>query len=143
MGRYMTEASNPAKSCKSRGKYIRCHFKNTRETAKMLKGMNLRKAQKYAVGLPQNLDHNYAFFTPKSLAKSVFSLRTSSSTSDAFHSSDSTEASADVPRPNSSPLPQAWPPARVDGQRSPANTENKHKNRVIHLKIVKISISSP
>merc|ERR1712079_411829 len=47
MGRYMTEASNPAKSCKSRSKYIRCHFKNTRETAKMLKGMNLRKAQKY------------------------------------------------------------------------------------------------
>merc|ERR1712050_631306 len=47
MGRYMTEASNPAKSCKSRSKYVRVHFKNTRETAKMLKGMNLRKAQKY------------------------------------------------------------------------------------------------
>merc|ERR1711981_31063 len=47
MGRYMTESSNAAKSCKSRGKYIRCHFKNTRETAKMLKGMNLRKAQRY------------------------------------------------------------------------------------------------
>merc|ERR1711862_822611 len=37
----------PSKSCKSRSKYIRCHFKNTREAAKMLKGMNLRKAQKY------------------------------------------------------------------------------------------------
>merc|ERR1712168_866275 len=47
MGRYMTEAGNPAKSCKSRGKYIRVHFKNTRETAKMIKGMNLRKAQRY------------------------------------------------------------------------------------------------
>merc|ERR1712061_236607 len=46
-GRYMTEASNPAKSCKSRSKNVRVHFKNTRETAKMLKGMNLRKAQKY------------------------------------------------------------------------------------------------
>merc|ERR1711937_525146 len=47
MGRYMTDAANPAKSCKTRGKYIRVHFKNTRETAKMLKGMNLRKAQRY------------------------------------------------------------------------------------------------
>merc|ERR1712071_554679 len=47
MGRYMTEAGNPAKSCKSRGKYIRVHFKNTRESAKMIKGMNLRKAQRY------------------------------------------------------------------------------------------------
>merc|ERR1712226_425 len=53
MGRYMTEASNPAKSCKSRSKYVRVHFKNTRETAKMLKGMNLRKAQKY---LPVRVD---------------------------------------------------------------------------------------
>ena len=43
----MCEASNPAKSCKSRSKYVRVHFKNTRESAKMLKGMNLRKAQKY------------------------------------------------------------------------------------------------
>merc|ERR1711959_486870 len=46
-GRYMTEASNPAKSCKTRSKYVRVHFKNTRETAKMLKNMNLRKAQRY------------------------------------------------------------------------------------------------
>merc|ERR1712071_670267 len=54
MGRYMTEAGNPAKSCKSRGKYIRVHFKNTRESAKMIKGMNLRKAQKY---LKDVIDH--------------------------------------------------------------------------------------
>merc|ERR1739848_909604 len=47
MGRYMCEPKNTAKSCKSRGKYIRVHFKNTRESAKMIKGMNLRKAQKY------------------------------------------------------------------------------------------------
>merc|ERR1711937_251703 len=47
MGRYMREASNPAKSCKTRGKYIRVHFKNTHETARMIKGMNLRKAQRY------------------------------------------------------------------------------------------------
>merc|ERR1711944_290401 len=47
MGRYMCEPKNTAKSCKATGKYIRVHFKNTRETAKMLKGMNLRKAQRY------------------------------------------------------------------------------------------------
>merc|ERR1711879_442276 len=47
MGRYMQDPSNPAKSCKARGKYIRVHFKNTHETAKMIKGMNLRKAQRY------------------------------------------------------------------------------------------------
>ena len=47
MGRYMCEPKNAAKSCKSRSKYVRVHFKNTRETAKMIKGMNLRKAQKY------------------------------------------------------------------------------------------------
>merc|ERR1711981_254904 len=47
MGRYMKDPTNPAKSCKARGKYIRVHFKNTRETAKMIKGMNLRKAQRY------------------------------------------------------------------------------------------------
>merc|ERR1712134_23993 len=33
MGRYMCESKNAAKSCKSRGKYIRVHFKNTREKA--------------------------------------------------------------------------------------------------------------
>merc|ERR1711944_146687 len=48
MGRYMCEPKNTAKSCKATGKYIRVHFKNTRETAKMLKGMNLRKAQKFS-----------------------------------------------------------------------------------------------
>merc|ERR1712062_707311 len=37
----------PGQECKSRSKYVRVHFKNTRETAKMLKGMNLRKAQRY------------------------------------------------------------------------------------------------
>merc|ERR1712066_1186671 len=47
MGCYMKDPSNPAKSCKARGKYIRVHFKNTHETAKMIKGMNLRKAQRY------------------------------------------------------------------------------------------------
>merc|ERR1712115_286675 len=47
MTRYMTEPKNPAKSCKTRGKYIRVHFKNTHETARMIKGMNLRKAQRY------------------------------------------------------------------------------------------------
>merc|ERR1711937_1012930 len=39
MTRYMTEPKNPAKSCKTRGKYIKVHFKNTHETARMIKGV--------------------------------------------------------------------------------------------------------
>lgn len=38
---------NPAKSCKTRGSYLRVHFKNTRETAHALKRMSLRRATRY------------------------------------------------------------------------------------------------
>eukprot|EP01135_Chromosphaera_perkinsii_P003742 Nk52_evm2s254 gene=Nk52_evmTU2s254 len=47
MGRYSAEAANPTKSCKARGSYLRVHFKNTREAAQALKGMNLKKAYAY------------------------------------------------------------------------------------------------
>merc|ERR1712046_289998 len=96
MGRYMTEASNPAKSCKSRSKYVRVHFKNTRETAKMLKGMNLRKAQKY---LKDVVEHK----------RCVPFIRFNRGVGDAL-------------RLNSSLPHQVWLPAKVDGQRKVANT---------------------
>jgi large subunit ribosomal protein L17e len=38
---------NPAKSCKTRGSYLRVHFKNTRETANALKRLTLRRATRY------------------------------------------------------------------------------------------------
>ena len=38
---------NPAKSCKTRGAYLRVHFKNTRETANTLRRMTLRRATRY------------------------------------------------------------------------------------------------
>ncbi len=47
MGRYSHEASNPGKSCKARGSNLRVHFKNTHETARAIKNMPLRRAQKY------------------------------------------------------------------------------------------------
>ena len=36
-----------AKSCFTKGSYLRVHFKNTHEAATVLKGMKLDKAQKY------------------------------------------------------------------------------------------------
>merc|ERR1711872_26578 len=47
MGKYATDPENPTKSCKSRGSYLRVHFKNTRETAQAIKKMHIRKANKY------------------------------------------------------------------------------------------------
>lgn len=44
---YAKEPENPSKSCKTRGSYLRVHFKNTRETAHAIKGMHIRKATKY------------------------------------------------------------------------------------------------
>ncbi|KAJ3298713.1 60S ribosomal protein L17 [Borealophlyctis nickersoniae] len=38
---------NPAKSASARGSYLRVHFKNTREVAKTIQGMKLRKAVSY------------------------------------------------------------------------------------------------
>merc|ERR1712080_791257 len=45
--RYSKEADNPEKSCRAKGSYLRVHFKNTYEVAMAIKGMNLRKAQRY------------------------------------------------------------------------------------------------
>lgn len=47
MTRYQTEPENPTKSCKARGSDLRVHFKNTRETSRAIKGMPLRRAQRY------------------------------------------------------------------------------------------------
>merc|ERR1711974_524909 len=45
--RYSEEADNPEKSCRAKGSYLRVHFKNTYEVAMSIKGMNLRKAERY------------------------------------------------------------------------------------------------
>ncbi|CAF1115557.1 unnamed protein product [Rotaria sordida] len=47
MVRYSRTVENPAKSCKTRGGYLRIHFKNTRETARALRRMTLRRATRY------------------------------------------------------------------------------------------------
>lgn len=44
---YSFQADNDSKSCKTRGNYLRVHFKNTREAASVLKGMRLQKAQTF------------------------------------------------------------------------------------------------
>jgi len=38
---------DPAKTAKARGSYLRVHFKNTYETARAIKGLRLKQAQKY------------------------------------------------------------------------------------------------
>jgi len=38
---------DPAKTAKARGSYLRVHFKNTYETARAIKGLKLKQAQKY------------------------------------------------------------------------------------------------
>ncbi|BFZ61157.1 60S ribosomal protein L17B [Saitoella coloradoensis] len=47
MVRYAAEPAPSAKSAKTRGDYLRVHFKNTREAAQSISGMNLQKAIKY------------------------------------------------------------------------------------------------
>lgn len=47
MHSYSFEADNISKAVKSRGAYLRVHFKNTRETAMAVKGMRLKKALAY------------------------------------------------------------------------------------------------
>ncbi|GJZ70877.1 60S ribosomal protein L17-2-like protein [Tanacetum coccineum] len=47
MVKYSKEPENPTKSCKARGSDLRCHFKNTRETAHALRKMSLIKAKRY------------------------------------------------------------------------------------------------
>jgi large subunit ribosomal protein L17e len=45
--KYSKEPDNPATSCKARGSDLRVHYKNTRETAAAIRGMKLRRAQKF------------------------------------------------------------------------------------------------
>ncbi|KAI8055999.1 50S ribosomal protein L22 [Syncephalis plumigaleata] len=47
MVRYSVSSLNPAKSAKTRGSYLRVHFKNTHETAVAISGMKLQKAIGY------------------------------------------------------------------------------------------------
>eukprot|EP00696_Hemimastix_kukwesjijk_P008602 gnl/Hemi2/20887_TR6926_c0_g1_i1.p1 gnl/Hemi2/20887_TR6926_c0_g1~~gnl/Hemi2/20887_TR6926_c0_g1_i1.p1 ORF type:complete len:194 (+),score=85.28 gnl/Hemi2/20887_TR6926_c0_g1_i1:40-621(+) len=47
MVKYAVEPEKSAKSVKTRGEFLRVHFKNTREAAAALKGRALRKAVKY------------------------------------------------------------------------------------------------
>merc|ERR1711977_629015 len=44
---YAQKPQDEASSCKAKGSDLRVHFKNTRETAMAIKGMNLEKAKKY------------------------------------------------------------------------------------------------
>eukprot|EP01024_Parvocaulis_polyphysoides_P068049 TRINITY_DN8242_c1_g2_i1.p1 TRINITY_DN8242_c1_g2~~TRINITY_DN8242_c1_g2_i1.p1 ORF type:complete len:206 (-),score=23.71 TRINITY_DN8242_c1_g2_i1:247-813(-) len=54
MVKYAREPDNPTKSCKAKGSDLRVSFKNTRETAKAIKNMDLQRAKKY---LEDVLDH--------------------------------------------------------------------------------------
>jgi len=47
MVHYCKQPDNATKSAKAKGSYLRVHFKNTREAAKTLKSMTLRRAQRY------------------------------------------------------------------------------------------------
>jgi len=55
--KYSKSPENPTKSVFAKGSNLRVHFKNTRETAMAIKGMSLRKAQKY---LKDVLEHKQA-----------------------------------------------------------------------------------
>merc|ERR1711981_1526446 len=44
---YAQKPQDEASSCKAKGSDLRVHFKNTRETAMAIKGMNLEKAKRY------------------------------------------------------------------------------------------------
>nr|QBH72830.1 60S ribosomal protein L17 [Liposcelis bostrychophila] len=54
MGRYAREPDNATKSCKARGSNLRVHFKNTREAARTIQKMTLRRAVKF---LKNVVDH--------------------------------------------------------------------------------------
>ena len=56
MVKYSTEPANPTKSCKAMGVDLRVHYKNTYETAQAIKGMKLRRAQKYLQDVIQHQD---------------------------------------------------------------------------------------
>lgn len=57
MVRYAATSVNPAKSAKTRGSYLRVSFKNTREAAQAINGMDVAKAVKY---LNNVLEHKQA-----------------------------------------------------------------------------------
>ncbi|CAE7942922.1 RPL17, partial [Symbiodinium sp. KB8] len=57
MVRYGREPENPAKAAKSRGAYLRVHFKQCREVGAAINGMGLSAAQRY---LQDVLDHKRA-----------------------------------------------------------------------------------
>ncbi len=45
--KYTFKSTDESKSCQASGKYLRVHFKNTHETAAVLRGMTLTKARKF------------------------------------------------------------------------------------------------
>jgi large subunit ribosomal protein L17e len=47
MGKYSTEPLDASKACKARGSNLRVHFKNTQETARAIKGLSLKRAQRF------------------------------------------------------------------------------------------------
>ncbi|PAA83634.1 hypothetical protein BOX15_Mlig006767g3, partial [Macrostomum lignano] len=47
MGRYSVKPESASKCAKARGSYLRVHFKNTREAAGAVRGMPLKRAQRY------------------------------------------------------------------------------------------------
>merc|ERR1711935_475334 len=47
MVKYSREPQDMSKCCKARGNNLRVHYKNSRETANAVKGMTIKKAQKF------------------------------------------------------------------------------------------------
>jgi large subunit ribosomal protein L17e len=54
MVRYAATSINPTKSAKTRGSYLRVHFKNTREAAQAINGMGLTKAITYLANVREH-----------------------------------------------------------------------------------------
>jgi len=54
MVRYAATPANSAKSAKSRGSYLRVHFKNTREVAAAITGLKLSKALTYLTNVKEH-----------------------------------------------------------------------------------------
>merc|ERR1712019_311450 len=57
MGKYARDPLNESKSVKARASDLRVHFKNTRETAMAIRGLPLRRAQRF---LKDVIDHKQA-----------------------------------------------------------------------------------
>merc|ERR1711937_191537 len=55
--KYARDPTNPSKSCKARGSDLRVSFKNTRETSMAIRGLGLRRAQRF---LKDVVDHKKA-----------------------------------------------------------------------------------